>query len=562
MVPVILLWALTRRVRPFLIAVAALAPFLFWPSMQYLLEPRISELAVRGAMPLLIVAFLAVAVSSRGSLTTRVTGGHRLDVVTGVLCGVAVLVSTEHGLAITLATGIVFLITPARGEETRERLLAVLFFGIASIVAVLAGAVAIAGGGWADALRYAFVTIPADQFWYFGVPPNFPLTAWRGFLGSVAFWLVLSSLIASVALWCLRRLVSESWPVLVLVMYGLFSTATILAILNPANLATLGRTLLIAAAWATVALLPRWEPIRRAPRTWAFAAVAVWLVTVVPASLPHALARYDDLKVRDPVGGSYSGVGLSPDWTQHVAGLRDTLGPKPDVWSLFGGVVEAEGEAMNPTGVDYVFHALGQGRDEYMRDFARRRPAFATTPRLILLRGEGNENYLHMLWNEHWPWFRELLTHYVPERATPFSLIWRRRSFPVGWPAGQELQAPPAGGDGGVVLQPPTPRRSRELLSVRVEYKAKNRLGAVPFFGRLPRYLIYFEGTATPTPASLPPDRSVWEFPLFVSDGAVPRVRPVVKNLLPGAGLEIKRISYSEVDLPETVIRFMLEEGL
>ena len=261
--------------------------------------------------------------------------------------------------------------------------------------------------------------------------------------------------------------------------------------------------------------------------------------------------------------GTYSGVGLDAGWAQHIDTMRSTLGPKPDVWSLYGGVVEAEGEAMNPTGADYIIHALGYDtRDEYVREFTRRRPAFATTPRLATLRGAGEENYVHWLWNEHWSWFRQLLSNYYPEQATPFTLIWKRRSFPGRLSAGPALEAPPADEDGRIELEPPGPRRSRELMRVRVEYETKNLLGPVPFFGRLPRYLIAFEGTATRTPASLPPDRSVWEFPLFVANREVPRIQAVVRNPLPGSSLEIKRVSYSKVDLPETVIRFMLEEEL
>ncbi|HEY2911567.1 MAG TPA: hypothetical protein VGI99_15050, partial [Gemmataceae bacterium] len=96
----------------------------------------------------------------------------REAIAAGLLAGLGFLMGTDHGVATAAMLGTVWLsraICGIPGGHIRYPVYMVLAAAAGTLLPLLA-----IGGpaGTRGALRYTFVELPADQFWFFGVPPN------------------------------------------------------------------------------------------------------------------------------------------------------------------------------------------------------------------------------------------------------------------------------------------------------------------------------------------------------------------------------------------------------
>ena len=105
--------------------------------------------------------------------------------------------------------------------------------------------------------------------------------------------------------------------------------------------------------------------------------------------------------------------------------LPTVTGGEP-VFSMYATGLEAVEGTFQPTGCDYIIHALGdEKRAEYVSAFAEGGWAWAQTPRMDL------ENWLTV---QNWDVYRHLWAGYERCYATEYSWLWRAcgdRSLPV-----------------------------------------------------------------------------------------------------------------------------------
>ena len=85
------------------------------------------------------------------------------------------------------------------------------------------------------------------------------------------------------------------------------------------------------------------------------------------------------------------------------------------------------------------------------------------------------------------------------------------------------------------------------LMTVEVEYEARNPLARVPLIGANPRFLVGITGALPHTPVSLDPYVTKVRFPLVAAPGATPTLAFRIFSLLPGASLEVRHLRVWQV---------------
>src|SRR5262249_39799035 len=145
-----------------------------------------------------------------------------------------------------IAYGLVTIVACVRDPRRTPRLRE-----LAGTIGVAAAMVAVClvtvGGiaGMRSVLRFNLSTVPNDQYWYFGVPPNLFISTWAGFATFFQVRSVGIGLLAGfgMSIWYLRRVwisapAGDSEPsrrdqaLATLPIYGLVSCGSLLASLN------------------------------------------------------------------------------------------------------------------------------------------------------------------------------------------------------------------------------------------------------------------------------------------------------------------------------------------
>jgi hypothetical protein len=145
--------------------------------MSFFVLPGNSLLGVRAAMPVLVLAamfyqeHLGRPLFAGGPAWSRIAS--RYELVLASLLAASLLCGTEFGLAMLIAFSSTHMAYPVRAELPMKYRVASLLRILGLFVIILLIALTlITRGNPIKPLLYAFVYLPGDQFWYFGVPPN------------------------------------------------------------------------------------------------------------------------------------------------------------------------------------------------------------------------------------------------------------------------------------------------------------------------------------------------------------------------------------------------------
>jgi hypothetical protein len=481
-----------------------------------LLFPINSMLGLRSTMPLIVALHLYLR-----------PAGWRAALERGALLAVTMTCGIDQGAASIGAYLVIVTALSVRRRSPRELLTGVATVLFAALVFLLI-LLLITPHGVGSVLRYNFRSLPADQFWYFGGPPNRFLfrrsqlviftqhMAWTvGVIGMVAwtlgrFWINARRSDD-------REVTAEAF----LAVYAVASTASMLGVLAAVYFQPAARVALILALLAA-----RREWMRRrdrlpiSSRLRERAPVCAMVTTVVLPFLTWPLPTVS--LIRTPLHLIYAhgylrdGPTMMPEWSSAIHTGDDVvkreqqrLQRAPIVWSTYSSYLEWQLGVFNPS-FDYIIHALGpENRAAYAATFAKQRPDVVQT---IAPTFTDYEEWLEV---NHWEFYRPLLRDYAIAGVGPWSYFWVRQTTSFDEHPSLIADSPVPPGrlalaiDGrGIAAD------SIGLFEVTLSYHVVNPLRRVPVVGSLPRYLVQVLGAANHFPISLAPYATKRTFPV------------------------------------------------
>lgn len=544
--------AYTRKLRA-AATLSTLAVLLLLVSGAYgLIYPGVSLPGLRSTPPLILFAILLCDFEA-----------VRAAVALGLVAALAVVTSTEHGSAVILAFIVAAAIFAARNGEFARCWRPALAF----IISLAIGLAVFLGSlshfrGILSILRYNFVDVPKDQYWFFGSPPANAPASLADLFADPRVWaplvttliLLLASLIAVV------RRPAKSMAKLphlgvAMMLYALVTFTSYLARYSPEysfpaiRICSVYLVLVAASLGAPfVARLRSSAPAKTASVHIAVAVLAICLVAFRPNDLDIGglRARIAALNSR------HWQPALDLNWQTYL-NTADALMPEAagkTIWATYSGLLHDHFGEFNPS-TDYIIHVLGpQCRDEYLRRFRQVRPAYVET-----LPSGGEFIWEEWLHNTFWDFYQELLLNYTRKGVTNHSVIWERKSSgtatlrAAGVVAQGHLKGP-------VSLPLPEAFGPEQLLVVELEYETRNPWRWLPIIGRSPRFVVHWDRVSGPFlthSMALPDYRSSVRFSLLPRlrqyPSQNPRLQFSVESLLPGAAIDVRRVSLSVLSL-------------
>lgn len=521
-------WAWTgsfrKAVLPWALAVLATDAWDMWQ----LAECDNSLYGLRGVTPLLAAA------SALASFRPEVRAG-----LCGFFLGFSLLLGTELGLAAILGAGLsclVALVIPS----TRWGALRSLLVAGPGIAAGSLGPLLVLGGPPAvsDFFRFNLGIVPADQFWYFGVPPNPFIHSFQQFF-SIEYvrttLLVACLAITIVGLWIWQT--PQKTPPLILLsllFLGGIATYALMGVLNPVYIGTLRRCLIIILVIACCKTLTDYasQSSTRADRVnigltvMLLGAFVFWPTShryegVLKApQVARGLGLFAQAVAHLPEGKI--SPRLQGDLEQIVAEVEsrfpDPVSRQGQVWSTFAGLPEDHLGILHPY-CDYIIHALGPRRKEYANRFSDLKPTFAIIP------GLSQFPYENWVRDSNWPFYESVYLNYSTRLTTSGHILLQKKG---SWSQTDAWEGENTPNDLGQIQLPPA--QPGKLLSVELEFSTQSRWGWLPMVGKLPRWLVFREGGLEKTPVSLPPGESSWRFSSRAKPGTVVTLNPVVAS--------------------------------
>ena len=518
-----------------------------------LTNPLNGMLGLRSTMPLLVpVAFYL----SRARLRERSSQA---------CVGAALFLSTEQGIAAVLAFCVVSACAHEAGRRARRFADAAgtAAIGVATFLVLV---FLVAGRGTFAVLRYNFRAVPLDQYWYFGAPPNVFISSWSRLPAMlVHVWPVgLAMVLIAVAVGvCLHRVARapdaeaarRSDALALFAVYGLVSCASLLGIFVAAYVQPCWRALIVlgllgltgAGDAATIrsgenaaAAVPLWMPA-------AALAAIVWLAVATPSALgilvstPRVVRDHVIRRAEFRVGGIWpetmhdDEAVVASRRVRRVSFLRS--GPHTrGGWRPATGSFIRRSTTSSTRSVRPIAHGISNGfarpRLNWFRRFSRR----TRSTRHGSSRRAGT--------------FTGSPQNYAVVQRTPWSLFWERQ--PADGPPDHLLGEPTV--DSGTQIAalgrvPASPGMPVTLMTVEVEYQARNPLGRIPLVGANPRFLVGITGALPHNPVTLDPYVTKARFPLVAAPGATPTLAFRTFSLLPGASLEVRHIKVWQVSV-------------
>jgi len=508
------------------------------------------------------------------------------SLATGILFAASLFFGTEHGIALIVSFIIINGIALAASLVKKTRMKELGKFSpslkfhlgafstfLASIVLIFGSATRFSGIG--QVLKYNLLEVPADQFWYFGAPPNdyayslldFDQLTWRGIflLTVVVVWLIA----------CVYRFfISEPTYLTIehiilthMLCYGLMSCASCLGMLEVGYLLPMVRIFVLAILIQLFKerllqkLINKVRESRSVYMKPVLPVLTILLLTFFTAIIFISVKRLPPVCY---LPGETVTPQLSVAWNRHFSQIDSAIqsyfpNRKPyKLWSTYAGLLEDRLQTFHPKD-DYIIHALGKNRREsYISAFqSYQADVVQTLRRSHFIHYTKNRDYEQWLRNTTWGFYESVLLNYEILEATDRSIFWIRKELP--WVANDNnyTAVPFSENANSIEIPLPTSLDSYHLTVIKLQYHISNPWKAIPFIGSLPRYLVKLENTANSLPISLSPYQQEIHFPISVIPGAAPLLTFETHSLIPGAKLNVDSISYKLITLTKNQEMFL-----
>lgn len=548
------------------------------------ITPSNSLLGIRTVIPVLI----ALLILNRQVLHQKMSlfkgfGVNRFKVFIGFALAVAVLMGTEHGIAATIAYLLVeFAISvSSQTKHTARRLWTALTGWIKETVPTVLYAVTsllllasiISQGHPLKLLKYSLITVPGDQFWYFGAEPQGYLRLDTLFLQLAhpsIYPLYAGIIITASLMWLaikLRILTRREWlAILFIVSYGMLTLGSLLGYFSPlAQIPGMLRVLILSNTVILTLFAVRLLQSRNAHRNFVTVGVVLVLLLTISAVSLHQSARF---AIKPLLSGAYHSIKgdqtrlVGPAWRDRTAEFQPYIeaavkvNPRYPLWSTYASLYERDNHIIHPSsdGCDYLIHCLGKVmRDNYTQDFIDTKPELVTTLRPSYF---GFEEWL---WGRHASFYEHLTQHYFIVAENDAHILWKKA---VNSP--QSASEKSLSHSNGIITLPTSDEVGTRLIKVTVTYRTNELYKKIPFVNKLPRHMVRPHGTTSTIGFSLPPNDREWSF--LVVLGANQKTRAYLDygsdGLVPSASLDITDATYRPIYVDSKVEGYFTETSI
>ena len=486
-----------------------------------LLFPINSMLGLRSTMPLVVAIHLYLR-----------PDGRRASVERAALFAIAMLCGIEQGTATIMAFVVVKAILALRRRNAGELLGAAATVALGGFFFVLILFV-MTPTGFASVIRFNFRSLPNDQFWYFGGPPNRFLFRWVqlripladplwtvGVFGMVGWVLVRfwrGAKVPDAARSCRRRISRDIRGRVDGVDSGCsrdrLPSAGGAGCAHPRPARGAAR---VGALETTTSRSPKRSEtapsdIRRVRDGTVYTIAAAPGPALSVIRTPFHLVYAHGYLHRSPEMSATWGEAIQLG-ERMVDNRRAALHRQPTIWSTYASNLEWKLGVFHPS-FDYIIHALGpDNRAAYAATFVARKPDIVQTiePTFTMY-----EEWLEL---NHWDFYRPLLRDYAMASAGPWSYYWFRRATPFDERARLIADAPVPPGRLAIAIDArDVAKDSIGLFEVTLHYHVVNPWRRVPVIGSLPRYLVSILEAENHSAISLAPYAHQRAFPIVTT---------------------------------------------
>lgn len=347
----------------------------------------------------------------------------------GCLIGIQPLWSNDYGIPSSFALSIIIIIDLFKQQSNKVTKIILLFTSTA--IAFFTAASLLTGGNATNWLNDNLSGVAADQFWYFVWYKNRnKIFALSGLFSNPLLYLYIASLLLII-----RHILTKKYNIRHLILFYVGSTVIMAGMLSSIGGTVSTRYYLasILTSFFTIPLaihisFPSFK-LTRLNRLKNIPLAPTFLILYIPVLLINTIPIYFLTFNRTWV--EELGGGLPNKWQHSIQiarNLKQELkneSPTKKILSTYSSGMDVIAGAFNPTGIDYIIHALGtQARSHYVESFLSSQPKYITTLR---------ENYTAWeTWvrRTNWWFYREFVRDYQPVEATFYNIIWQRLDSP------------------------------------------------------------------------------------------------------------------------------------
>lgn len=544
-----------------------------------LLYPSISLLGLRSTAPILIGAML-LHISNKYPSTHQLFRWPRFELLCSFTLALSFFMGSEHGLYALLSILIIQLFFPLHQKPFLRRLASAGSILVFSIFLVIFIFLVIDGIYFYKPILYALSSVPSDQFWYFGVPPNLFVSNIFDLIFDMSIFPLL--LFNIILLYILIKLFHKKIDYtsttnisifIYLIIYGFLTLVSLLGIAAVRYLEPIVRIDIIIFTVLLLQYLPIFISRKIHPNIIGQKKIisffeklckVILCCILTPFLIFNSLDLYyfqHTLHDSSSHTKKVQGVYLSPKWTFYYDKIQSYLPntyqfQNEDIWSTYAGLIEAEKNTFHPS-TDYIIHALGsEARKKYIDDFIKIKPQY------VITMNKGWFVYEEWLQNSTWQFYEPLLYNYTPYKAG-FALLWKKNVSDTWLHSSKSWQNiddfPPHNAPIQLPIQSediPKSLKNEYIVIIKLTYNIHNPWKKVPIIGGTPRYFVNFSGTCSAKlPISLPPYYKEFTFPIIVKKEETPSINIEILPHLPYVDFELKDVQYRILDAPDENIQ-------
>lgn len=471
-----------------------LAPF--WE----LAGPGNSNLSIRSALPFLtsLAIFLVFRFCRRNP--------KLFYSIVGCIIGIQPLWSNDYGLPSCLTLTVIIIIDFVKKERAKKLFKATLLFVSAFIAFFLAASILTVGHPL-DWVRDNFSGVAADQFWYYvwynGKNKIFSLTD----IFSHPFLYIYSGLIILLTMYTLFKSYTIKLLLLLYVSITVFGAGILSSVGGAISVHYYLASILVSFFIFSLLIYLfisnfisgekklRLKKIlenkinkyytKQIKHCLLIILIIFYTTSLVTNSSTYqlfSLNSKNNLFFIKELGGW-----LPNRWNHAIEIAKDINGelknelPTQRVLSTYSSAMDVVAGAFNPTGIDYLIHALGDHtRTHYLEQFKNSKPKYITTLR------EDFTKWETWLRRTNWWFYREFVYNYQPVEATFYNIVWKRLEQPKSTNHSQAICRVIQESDNKVKINITTENKDDDkvyYIDIALKYHLKVEHSGIPIIG-------------------------------------------------------------------------------